>query len=176
MGDYAGAEICEAVGLFILHKLRLKGVEANLYRDDGLLMSNKPARAIENIKKTICSVFKDIGLNITIEANLNEVNFLDVTLNIENDSYEPYCKPNNVIQYVHCKSNHPANVLKNVPIGINKRLNEISKTKELFDRHKQMYQEAIMRAGYDYTIEYVEKNEAVEKKQKITKIKTGKEM
>ena len=72
-------------------------------------------------------MFKKMGLDITIEANLNTVDFLDITLNIEQDTYEPFIKPNNVLQYVHAKSNHPKNVLDNVPIGIDKRINELSK-------------------------------------------------
>ena len=51
MGGFAGAELCEAVGLWLLNTLEQNGVQANLYRDDGLLMSHKPARAVENIKK-----------------------------------------------------------------------------------------------------------------------------
>ena len=51
MGGYAGAEICEAVGLWILFLLKNKGIVANLYRDDGLLMSSKTPRQVENVKK-----------------------------------------------------------------------------------------------------------------------------
>ena len=167
MGGFAAAELCEAVGLWLLNILEQNGVQANLYRDDGLLMSHKPPRAVENIKKLICKVFKEAGLNITIEANLNTVDFLDITLNLEEDTYEPYTKPNNVIQYVNANSNHPKNVLDNIPIGIEKRVNKLSKNEFLFNKHKDTYQEALSRAGYNYIIKYKEKSE--EKKQKKEK-------
>ena len=157
MGGFAAAELCEAVGLWLLNILEQNGVQANLYRDDGLLMSHKPPRAVENIKKLICKVFKEAGLNITIEANLNTVDFLDITLNLEEDTYEPYTKPNNVIQYVNANSNHPKNVLDNIPIGIEKRVNELSKNEFLFNKHKDTYQEVLSRAGYNYIIKYTEK-------------------
>ena len=113
MGGYAGAELCEAVGLLILHKLRAAGIEANLYRDDGLCITNKPPKAADKIRKTICSVFKSLGLRITIEMK-NRVNFLDVTLDLDQDTYEPYTKENNVIKYIHASSNHPHNILKKI--------------------------------------------------------------
>ena len=45
MGSYSGAELCELVGLFVLHQLREVNILPVLYRDDGLLMSRKPPRA-----------------------------------------------------------------------------------------------------------------------------------
>ena len=51
MGSYDGAETCELVGLYILSKLRPLGVNLGLYRDDGLGVSSKPRRQVENIKK-----------------------------------------------------------------------------------------------------------------------------
>ena len=153
--------MCEVVGLWILQNLRLKGIEANLYRDDGLLMSNKPARSVEIIKKGICNAFNEMGLKITIEANLNEVDFLDVTFNLENDTFEPYCKPGNIIQYVHIDSNHPSIVIKNIPIGIEERLNGIAKNEELFNKDVKVYQDALDRAGHRYKLSF---------KPKVTKI------
>ena len=154
MGGYAGAEICEAVGLWILSLLEKRGISANLYRDDGLLMTNKPARATENIKKNICEIFKEIGLKITIEANKNSVDFLDVTLNLEEDTYEPFSKPNNTIMYVHSKSNHPSNTLKNIPLGVQNQISDLSKTEEIFNSHVHLYQEALNRAGYNFKLKY----------------------
>ena len=43
-------------------------------------------------------MFREAGLNITIEANMNTVDFLDITLNLDADTYEPYTKPNYIIQ------------------------------------------------------------------------------
>jgi len=41
-------------------------------------------------KQEVSQVFKSNGLKITIDANKNIVNFLDVTLNLTNGSYKPY--------------------------------------------------------------------------------------
>ena len=96
-----------------------------------------------------------MGLKITIEANKSVVDLLDVTIDLDHDSYEPYSKPNNTILYVHAQSNYPNNILKNTPIGVQSRISELSKTKEIFNKHKQLYQEALDRAGYDFKLEYI---------------------
>ena len=46
-------------------------------------------------RKTIMKIFKRIGFSADIQTNLKEVNFLDVTLNLQNGTYRPYKKPNN---------------------------------------------------------------------------------
>ena len=66
-----------------------------LYRDDGLATCNKTARETENIKKEICKIFKENKLNITIEANKNVIDFLDITMDLRTRVHKPFMKPNN---------------------------------------------------------------------------------
>ena len=89
-----------------------------------------------------------------IDANLKEVDFLDVTLSLKDGLYRPYMKPNNKLLYVHHRSNHPPHVLKGIPETINRRLNSLSATKEIFDEHKEPYQKALESAGYGFKLEY----------------------
>jgi hypothetical protein len=93
-------------------------------------------------------------LRITIEANLKTVDFLDVTLDLRSGLFKPYTKPNNVPQYVHCNSNHPPNIIKNIPLGINRRLSAISSNQEIFNAAAPLYQEALSKSGYDYKLKY----------------------
>ena len=97
MGAHDGAETCDLVGLYILDKMKTNFPEINfgLYRDDGL-GATKTARKskMEQKKKAIVKMFKSMGLEITIDTNMHIVNFLDVTMNIKDGSYWPYCKPN----------------------------------------------------------------------------------
>ena len=44
---------------------------------------------------------KELGLEIVAECNLRIVNYLDVTLNLNNGSFKPYHKPDNIIQYIN---------------------------------------------------------------------------
>ena len=88
------AECCELIGLFVLFKLKKLDINLGLYRDDGLGASCKSKRQTEIIKKQIKKTFNDIGLKITIDANLHIVDFLDVTLDLKTGLHKPYMKPN----------------------------------------------------------------------------------
>ena len=101
MGSYDGAETCELFGSFLLHQITHKhGENFGLYRHDGLGVSKANPREIEIIKKDLCSIFKNLGLKMTIEANKKIV----VTLNLSTQKYQPFTKPNNIPLYVHNKS------------------------------------------------------------------------
>ena len=74
-------------------------------------------------------------------------------------------KDNDIPSYVHCKSNHPPSILRNIPASINKRLSTISANKQVFDEAVPVYQEALKKSGYDYKLEY-EKQTSTETKRK----------
>ena len=163
MGSYDGAETCELVGSFLLSQLQDLDVNIGLYRDNGLAISNATPRRTENIKKHICRVFNQNGLRITTEANKHIINFLDVTFNLHNNTYQPFTKPNTTLQYVHRESNHPPITTKNIPTGINKRLSSLSSDKASFDQAVPPYQKALDESGYHYTLHY-ERNKLSKRK------------
>ena len=123
MGAPDGAEICELVGLFLLSEIKDKFPMLNfgLYRDDGLAEHRRiGGRELERIRQGLINLFKDHGLRITIDPpNKTIVHFLDVTMNLEKGTYQPYKKPNDKPVYVHKESNHPPNVIKTIPASIN---------------------------------------------------------
>ena len=103
MDSFDGAESCDICGLFLLSRLKHKlsnQISVGLYRDDGLAISKLSPRETENVKKTLCEVFKSYNLAITIEANLKTVNFLDMQLDLEEGTFRPYIKPNDKPCYV----------------------------------------------------------------------------
>ena len=166
MGSWDGAEVCELCGIFLLSKLSHIDINIGLYRDDGLGASKLTARQTEIAKKKLCSVFKEHGLKITIEANVKIVNFLDVTFDLSRGTYAPYMKPNNVPVYVHKQSNHPPQILKNIPESVNKRLSAISSNKDIFEKAAKPYQEALNISGYNYTLNFDPPIEASQSKRK----------
>ena len=100
MGAYDGVEVCELVGTFLLHKLSLKYNKNNIgiYRDDGLaIFKNISGPKSEKAKKGIQKLFKENELDIVIQCNMKTVNYLGVTLNLENSTDRPYRKENNQI-------------------------------------------------------------------------------
>ena len=82
------------------------------------------------------------------------VDFLDVIFDLDNNTFQPYTKPNNVPQYVHRLSNHPPAVIKNIPDGVNKRLSSISSDEKMFGTAVPLFQESIRKSGYDFTLKF----------------------
>ena len=73
MGSFDGAELCELVGTFMLSQVTevIGTPDIGLYCDDGLgIMRNIGKPEIERKKKRIIQIFKNNGLNITIQVNL----------------------------------------------------------------------------------------------------------
>ena len=98
--------------------------------------------------------FENLDLKVTIEANSQVVNFLDVTFDFRTGLYKPYMKENDIPVYVNAKSNHPQTVLKNIPQGVNRRLSRISANREVFDDASPPYQEALRKSGFDHVLEF----------------------
>ena len=89
------------MGSFLLSQLQDLNINVGLYRGNGLLITNATPIDTENIKKEICRIFNNNGLRITIEANKQLINFLDVTFTPNRSTYQPFTKPNTSLQYVH---------------------------------------------------------------------------
>ena len=104
MGSFDGAEVCELVGLYIQLNLENLPPKTNfgLYRHDGLILSrNFNGQQMDKKRKTIIKIFRDIGFSIDIQTNLKGVDFLDVSLNLQNGTCRPYKKPNDKLFYIH---------------------------------------------------------------------------
>ena len=98
MESFDGDEVCEFIGFIILSKMSvlIHSDNVGLYRDDGLaVIHNADDPKLCKLRKNIIATFKNEGLSITIETNLVETDFLDVTFNLLTGKYYPYNKPNN---------------------------------------------------------------------------------
>ena len=135
MGSYDGAEVCELVGLFMLHSLQGRfGKNIGLYRDDGLaLIQTKSGRLSDKGRKDLIQTFNDFGLKITAQANEQLINFLHLTLNLTDGTYKPYRKPNDKSLYINRSSNHPPSIIRQLPLSINRRIYTLSCDKQAFD-------------------------------------------
>ncbi len=161
MGSYDGAEVCELVGLFILNKLSAKFGQENvgLYRDDGLLLlDGTGGRLADRARKDLHEIFHQLDLKITAEINNHNANFLDVTLNLQEEKYSPYMKPNNDPLYVDRRSNHPPSIIQHLPKAINKRISTLSSDESCFNSTKHFYQNALSRSNYNVTFQYSNDN------------------
>ena len=158
MGSFHGAELCELIGLFLLDATKniFPTGDCGLYRDDGLgVVKKTAARNLTTLERSIRNVFKSAGFEITIESGLVVTEFLDITLDLKNDSHHPFNKPNNRTMYVNKRSNHPPHIKKAIPRMVHQRLCRLSKDKPAFDDHSGENMEQLMRSGYDVSdLEY----------------------
>ena len=69
---------------------------------------------------------------IVAESNLSIANYLEVTLNLNDGSFRPYYKPDDIIQYINKESKYPPNIIKHPPASIEKRFLNNSSDKQLF--------------------------------------------
>ena len=126
-----------------------------LYRDDGLAaFEDISGPQAERIKKDITKFSTNLGLRITIKTNLKIVDFLAVALNLSNGTYSPFRKPNDHPLYINTKSNHPPTITKHLPAAISRKVSEISCNKEVFEKAKPDYQQALRASGYTEDLTY----------------------
>ena len=129
--------------------------DIGLYRDNGLMIvRNVNGHITDRTRKYIIKVMKDLGFQIEIETNLKEVNFLDVTFNLNSGLYKPYKKPNDQLLYVTTSSDHPPQVIKQLPNSINRKLIENSSNKAVFDASRNECEEALLKSGYKSNLEF----------------------
>ena len=95
-----------------------------------------------------------MGLALTSQSNLTMVNFLDVTFNLKDGTYKPYKKPNDIPIYININSNHPSNIIKQIPTIISKRMSEISSNEEIFKNAAPYYENALKASGYQQKLSY----------------------
>ena len=81
--------------------------------------------------KNIIKIFKDIGFAIDVEFNLKIVDFSDITFNLNNGTYRPYKKRNDLLLYINKSSNHPPQIINQLPKIINELYLEIPPMKKL---------------------------------------------
>ena len=136
MGSPDGAELCELCGLYCLSilKTKLRGENLGLYRDDGLGVTSKSGPGISKIEKSLHAVFKEMGLKITTNINIRQVEFLDIKLDLVTGRTSPYRKPLDNPTYVNKQSSHPPSVIKQIPRSVQDRLSMLSSTNEEFER------------------------------------------
>jgi hypothetical protein len=130
MGSFDGAEVCELIGLFILNSLANKygKVRVGLYRDDGLiLLRGTSARLADKARKDLHQISDEFQLKITAEITHQSVNFLDITLNLNDESYQSY-------------SNHPPSITKHLPSSVGNRISQLSSNQEAFSKSAPLYE------------------------------------
>ena len=125
----------------------LRKTKFGLYQDDGLiLLKNLNGQQMDKKKKTIIKIFRDLRFSIDIKANLKEVHFLDVALNLKNGTYCP-CR-NLAIGYfksTHHQTIHRKSSVTKFYLG---KTVKNSSCQEIFDTEEVEYEDKLKKPGY----------------------------
>ena len=104
MGSFDGAEVCELVDLFLLHKMKLllSCDCVGAYRDDELaVLNNISGSKTDRTRKQLIKLFQDYDIKIWVELNLTRTDFLDAILNLNTGKFWPYRKPSDNPLYIN---------------------------------------------------------------------------
>ena len=158
MGSFDGAEVCELVGLYILHKLEdvIEQMHIGLYRDDGLAVIQGSGPQIERLRKDVFQIFKTMGLKVTIESNIKSTDFLDIFFDLSSNTYKPFQKEKQRPLYINKNSNHPLKIKKELPNMIANRLSKLSCSEQVFNTESILYQDGLKEAGFSEKMKYLE--------------------
>ena len=83
-----------------------------------------------------------------ISSNIRIVNFLDVTLELSNNSYKPFIKTYQNPSYINIYSNHPKNIIKQFPKAVNLRIFKLSANQKIFKESCKRYIDALKNSGF----------------------------
>ena len=98
-----------------------------------------------------------------------EVDYLDITLTLEDGTYKPFRKANSSPVYVDVRSNHPKSIIEQIPNMVNKRLSMLSSDENRFNQAKPIYQQALNQAGHKHTLVYNKPDDDAKRKSRNRK-------
>ena len=122
----------------------------------------------EMTKKKLCSILKENDLRKNCSGSKKVTDFLDITLDLRSGSYKPYKKPNDTISYIHCQSNHPPSIIKNLPKGIEIRLSNNSANADIFQEAAKPYNNVLKNNGHKEELKYTNKGTIQNKRGKTS--------
>ena len=131
-----------------------------------MAVTNQTPKEAKMTKKKLCRIFKHNDLRVAVEANKKVTDFLDITLGLPTGSYKPYKEPNDTISYIHCQSNHPPSIIKNLPKGIEIRLSNNSSNADIFQEAAKPYNNVLKNNAHKEELKYTNKGTIVNKRGK----------
>ena len=143
--------------------------QVGLYRDDGLaVVRDLTDFRAEKLKKRLHKYAKELGLRVEVEGPMAKTEFLDIIMDLSNNIYTPYRKKNSITQYINTGSNHPQNIIKQLPTMISQRISRHSSNLQEFQKVQDHYNKALEQSGHKEKMIY-EKEEITKKKRRKRK-------
>ena len=143
---YDSSQIPDLVGLYMLDILTriISPEQIGLYRYDGLIyIPNSNGPNSSSAQKRIIRAFKFLEFKREVSSNNKIVNFLDVTLDLSNNTYKSFIKTDQSPSYINVHSNHPKTIIKQVPKRVNLRIRNLSANEKIFLESSKIYMDAL---------------------------------
>ena len=99
-----------------------------------------------------------LGFKIEVSSNNKIVNFLDVILDLSNNTNKPLIKTDQYPSYINVDSNHPKTIIKQVPKAVNLRIRKLSANEKIFKESSKIYIDALKNSGFKEEFTYLEEN------------------
>ena len=114
MKAYDSDQVADLIGFYILDTLgRIVNLgQVGLYRIDRIIFIPDINSPMTSKIQRIIRAFKLLGLRIEIASKLKIVEFLDVSLNLNNGTFKPFSKSNSNPTYINIASNNLKSILK----------------------------------------------------------------
>ena len=81
-----------------------------------------------------------------------------MTLDLSNNSYKPFTKSNQNQSYINVNSNHPKNIIKQIPEAVNLRIGKLSANEKIFKESSKRYIDALKNSGFKEGLGYLKEN------------------
>ena len=75
-------------------------------------------------------------------------------MTLQPHEHKPFMKNNSKVEYLNTRSNYTPNIKKNIPVGVEIRLRDISLSERCFKEDIGNYQSALSKAGHKYELKY----------------------
>lgn len=80
--------------------------------------------------------------------------YLDLTFNLNTNTFKPYHEENGTPNYINVDSNNPDTILKQILITVGTRISKLSSNKYMFNINKELCDKALQKSG-KATINYL---------------------
>ena len=81
-----------------------------------------------------------------------------MTQDLSNNSYKPFIKTNQNPSYININSNHPKNIIKQVPKAVNLRICKLSANEKIFKESSKRYIDALKNSGFKEDFSYLKED------------------
>ena len=130
-----------------------------LNQDNGIIyIPNNNGPNSSHIQKKIVRAFMLLGFKIDVSSNDKIVHFLDVTLNVSDNTYKPFLKTDQYPAFININSNHPKTIIKQVPKAVKLRINNLSANEKIFQESSKIYKDAPKNSGFVGEFTHQEEN------------------